>query len=203
MSFAIPAWATHASAWLASYGPIGWVAAGFAGLCIFVILAWVCVITYGKIQLSSLNRRLLSRADAVNPLDTHFHRKRIFLQSFLAPSGDPVEGKTFSQCEIVGPLNIIPFGCLITKSLYVSSDYIMVSNDAINLGTIRNGHVFRNCQFTECKFYFVSFLISEAAFELFDRAGGCNWITHIPVRQLDLLAPATAVETPQPTKSTS
>jgi hypothetical protein len=72
----------------------------------------------------------------------------------------------------------------------------MVRDDALTKGLIKNGHVFRSCTFSECKFYFVSFLISEGTFEVFDRTGGCNWIIQIPIPELNLTPPPKVIDAP-------
>jgi hypothetical protein len=115
MTFGVPAWAAHATGWLASYGPIAWVGAGLIGMLACSVVAYLVSITYVKIRTIRLLRRISERADAINPMDQYFHSKRINLQWFVPPSGDAVEGKTFTKCEIIGPLNIIPFGCPIVK----------------------------------------------------------------------------------------
>jgi hypothetical protein len=196
MTFGIPAWAAHATDWLLLYGPIAWIGAGLAGMLTASIITYVSTVAYQRLRTIRLLRKISERADAINPMDQYFHSKRINLQWFVPPSGDAVEGKTFTKCEILGPLNIIPFGCHIFNSLYVSTDYIMVRDEALTRNQIRNGHVFRNCTFQECKFYFVSFLVSESAFEVFNSTGGCNWITHTPVPELALTAPPTVIDLP-------
>lgn len=180
ISFGIPAWAAHATGWLSVYGPIAWVLSGFLGLTVTAVITQFVLHAYYKIQLISRLSKIEAGLDVVNPLDSNFYQRRIHLTSFIPPSGDAVVGKHFHKCEIIGPINIVPFGCIITKSLYVSSDYIVISNDALNNNKIKNGNIFKDCTFSECKFYFVSFLISEAAYDVFNRTGGCNWITKPP-----------------------
>ena len=191
IGFGIPAWAAHATEWLNEYGPITWVASGFVGVFLLSMVSWFGVLTLTKLRTIMLIRKISERADAINPMDQHFYSKRINLQWFVPPSGDEVQNKTFTKCEIIGPLNIIPFQCPIIKSVYVSADYIVVRNETLGR-TILNGHVFRNCTFVECKFYYISFLVGEAAYSVFDATGGCNWITHVPVPPLVLTSPPAA-----------
>ena len=200
IGFGVPAWAAHATVWLNQYGPITWVACGFAGLIIVGIVANLSAFALTKFRTIRMLKRLSERADAINPMDGHFHSKRINLQWFVPPSGDEVRDKTFIKCEIIGPLNVVPFGCSILKSMYVSADYIMVRNESLD-GMIRNGHIFRNCTFVECRFYFISFLVSEAAYPVFNVTGGCNWITHIPVPPLALTSPPNVFDVPPTTES--
>jgi hypothetical protein len=62
----------------------------------------------------------------------------------------------------------------------MTADYIMVTGDALTKAAILNAQRFVNCRFTECKFYYVSFLVNERDWAAFDAWGGCNWITPTP-----------------------
>lgn len=179
-SFAIPAWAASASDWISSYGPIGWVGAGFIGLIIGVFA--IKALTAIKIAMININitKKFYENGDKINPLDKHFLNIRIHLRDLLPPGPGIIEGKTFENCELIGPLNIFPFQCAISGNLYTAVDYIVVDNQKAIDGKILNSAIFKDCRFLNCKIFFVSFLVMENSFEVFDATGGCNWITGTP-----------------------
>lgn len=179
-SFALPAWAAATTEWVMGYGPIGWVAAGFAGL--FVSAFSIYIITAIRFLLTKAHvlKTFYANSDKINPLDLHFLNKRINLKDLLPPGPGIVENKTFENCELVGPLNIFPFQCLLQRNLYTAVDFIVVDNQKAKTHAITNAAEFRNCRFLNCKIYFVSFLVMEDAYKIFDSYGGCNWITKTP-----------------------
>ncbi|WP_018407543.1 hypothetical protein [Methylocystis rosea] len=187
-SFALPAWAAATTEWISSYGRIGWVAAGFSGLLVGVIAVYV--MTSIKISLikMSITRLFYQEGQRINPLDIHYLNKRINLRDLLPPGPGIIENKTFENCELVGPLNIFPVNCILQRNLYTAVDYIVVDNEKSRSGKILNAAIFNNCRFLNCKIYFVSFLIMEESFEVFDSWGGCNWITQTPKEGVQLAA---------------
>lgn len=174
-------WAARATDWINSWGPIAWVMSGAVGIALFLVIARLCIAFGERIVLFQLKRKLHSRGDAINPMDAHYLNKRIVLESILPPYPGPVDGKTFERCDIVGPLNILPFGGGISGCLYVLTDYITIDPDAVYKDRINNARVFKNCRFIDCKFYNISILIKADEYAQANAGGGCNWITLVPV----------------------
>src|SRR5690349_12213294 len=76
---AVSAWAASATAWLAAYGPIAYVAAGLAGGLLFGAI----LIAYRKFRIAvaeaALSQKRTEPPRTVNPLDPVFEKKRITL----------------------------------------------------------------------------------------------------------------------------
>ncbi|MGD9657470.1 MAG: hypothetical protein AB7U61_07485, partial [Methylocystis sp.] len=120
----------------------------------------------------------------------HFLDERVYLKDLLPPGRGAVTSKTFERCEIVGPLNIYPIGGIIQNCVYHAVDYVMLDEDKVKSGNIHNCFVFNDCRFIDCKIFFVSFLITEGAFEAYNSMGGCNWITKVPEKMKEITSEA-------------
>lgn len=108
-SGAMSAWAAYATATLAAYSPLSWIAAGLLGALVFVWVlaggAWLRANLYR----ASMMQRTLKRADIINPLDDNFNKVRIRTSELLPPGQKIIRNKTFRDCEIVGP-DVAAFG---------------------------------------------------------------------------------------------
>jgi membrane protein implicated in regulation of membrane protease activity len=182
MTSTVFVWVARATAWLDAWGPIAWLAAGAIGVLAFLCFAIVCVALSQAIFLARYQRRLYKRPDAIDTMQTQYHGKRIVLETLFPPFPGYLEGRTFENCDIIGPLNIIPLGTSIAKSNYVSTDYILVTPEALNAGRIYNARIIKDSRFIDCRFYNISILISDLAYNVYNNSGGCNWITHPPAQ---------------------
>ncbi|MEP5092166.1 MAG: hypothetical protein ABJR23_22310, partial [Paracoccaceae bacterium] len=152
-SFALPAWATKATGVFSQYAPLSWVVAGFAGILCYAIAVFI----YGTGQQRSVRSRydskFMQETGGVDPLARVFEGKRIYLHDFVLPSQPQVIGKTFVDCEIVGPANMY-------FELDNSVDDVQPGLvDAVALSGERqffNGVLFRNCKFRGCTFHRVT-----------------------------------------------
>lgn len=179
-SFAFPAWATRAAGVLSEYAPLSWVVAGFVGLLAYA----VAVALYGYGQSRAVRARydskFLAETGGVDPLAKVFEGKRIYLNDFILPSNPFVDGKTFVECEIVGPANI--FFQINNAVNNVRPGMV----DAVALadgGQFYNGFTFRNCTFRGCTFHRVTlFLTAEEARQI-QHLTWMNWISEIPAQK--------------------
>ena len=182
VSFSIPAWFGHLTEWVLAYGPIGWVVCGFAGLLAFVLIAAIWAFAREKIVSTTIARNFYQTSDRIDPMKSHFLNQRLNLEDFLPPGTGFVEGKTFEGCELIGPLNILTFDTIVTACTFEVVDHIMIDIEkALN---IRNARIFKDCTFKKCKFFHVSFLIAESAYENVTMQGGTNWITPTPMTKI-------------------
>ncbi|MFT3673614.1 hypothetical protein [Aestuariivirga sp.] len=189
-SFGVPAWFASATEWLGKYGPIAWVSAGFIGVLVFSMV-WLVVAVARKIWINStVHKKFYDSADRVNPMETYFSRKRIKLEDLLPPGSGFVEGKTFEDCELIGPLNVLSIDSFLESNRFESVDHIAISPSA----NVLNARVFHKCHFRRCKFFNVSFLIAAEFVEHVTNWGGTNWIT-LPLNKGD---PALTPSLPAP-----
>jgi len=175
LSFGVPAWAASTLDLLKKYSPASWVAAGFLGVLIFALVVYLGVLIRDRLILSEIRKRFYEAGDKINPLENYFRSRRIHLRDLLPPAaGMPdVINKTFEDCELVGPLCLIPNGCRFDGCTWVQSDHAIITMERYP----RTGRMFQSCTFRRCKFYFVTFLIPERIWQSFDVA---HWITALP-----------------------
>lgn len=180
-SFALPAWATRATGVFSEYAPLSWVVAGFVGLLVYAIAVFI----YGTGQQRSVRSRydakFMQETGGVDPLARVFEGKRIYLNDFVLPSKPEVIGKTFVDCEIVGPTNMY-------FQLDNSVDDVRPGLvDAVALNGERqfyNGVLFRNCKFRGCTFHRVTLFFEPQEALRIQSLNWLNWISPMPPSDL-------------------
>ena len=182
LSFTLPAWAVKAAEILPRYAPFSWVAAGFVGLMIWGL--FLALYGFGKSRIAGARlQNKLTSGTLINPLDSIFERKRIYIAGLCPPVGGIIRDKTFVDCDLIGPANLMfGDGCSFDRNAGEVVDAICLKNG----NSPRNGFGFEGCSFTRCSFYFVTFMVAETAWDDFKRHNwhGLNWITDVPQQQL-------------------
>lgn len=191
-SFALPAWAVGATKIFEAYAPISWVLAGFCGSAfaatIYSIAAW----GRGKWVRSRYDARMLAQGGAVDPLEKTFERKRIYLNEFCLPSHPLVENKSFIDCEIIGPGNIIfVSNNSINQGKYPICDAVWLKEDAIPSG---NYFLVSECVFRGCNFTRITFFVPNHETEMFRNYSLVKWITSSPYDETDDAVPVVTDE---------
>lgn len=173
-SFALPAWAVKATDAFSEYSPASWVAAGFAGLLLFVIIYALFVWAFSKWQRTKYDRNLYDVSGFVDPMKSTFEDKRIFLGNFLLPSDPYLEGKTFINCEIIGPANLfMRRNCQINEHKLPVSDAIVLNEDA----SFYNGVTLDNCTFRKCSFRRITIMAPPMGYESMKQLPWFKWIS--------------------------
>lgn len=175
--FAIPAWAAKAMGLFAEYAPLSWVLAGFAGLTAAVLLLALYAWARRQILKTKYDELLLGSSGAIDPMARVFERKRIYLNDFILPSGQILEGKSFIECEIIGPCNLFMIaGNSINDPRGPIADGVILEPHK----TINNAHGLQNCSFRGCNFHKVTFLFSEFETDKVKNLNWINWIGKMP-----------------------
>lgn len=194
MSFALPAWATYAANLFQQYFPLSWVIAGFIGAG-----AWVLFL---RTYQSARRMRLMNQyyedvrrtSDTVNPLETVFTNKRINIRDLMPPIGSEIRGRTFVKCDIVGPANLVVWDDVnISEASGQNVDGVLLSENPRYFNSI----FLVKCDFRQCMFYNITFLVHRSQYHYFNSALVVPWITDIPQElqpQLNLPAPASPAE---------
>lgn len=181
-SFALPAWALRAAGIFSEYAPFSWVVAGFAGLLLYAIAVFIYGTGQQRSVRSRYDARFMQETGGVDPLARVFQGKRIYLNDFVLPSQPQVIGKTFVDCEMVGPANMyFDFDNSVDDVQHGLVDAVALSGER----QFFNGVLFRNCKFRGCTFHRVTlfFQPKEAL-----RIEGLNWLNWIsPMPPADLL----------------
>lgn len=112
-----------------------------------------------------------------NPLETTFERKRIYVDDLVLPSHPLIDGKTFVDCDIIGPANIyFSYGNNIPTLRPPNID--MVCLDPAK--TFFNGFAFSNCIFRNCSFQRITGFVSTDTYVLWRDNPNVNWISPPP-----------------------
>jgi hypothetical protein len=194
-SFALPAWAVRASKMFEEYAPLSWVVAGFAGLLagavIYAVFAW----SRGRLVRARYDARMLAQGGAVDPLEKTFERKRIYINEFCQPSHPLIENKTFIDCEIIGPANILfVAGNSIAEGRFPNVDTVYLKNGA----RPNNVYLVQNCIFRGCNFSRVTFYVSFEETQMFRTYSLIQWITPSPYDEVQQEMPLTGGESSPP-----
>ena len=185
-SATVPAWAVRATNIFVEYRPLSWVAAGFIGFLIFCLGFFVYALARHRLVRARYNARLLSQGSYIDPLASVFERKRIFLNDFALPSNPHIHGKTFVDCEFVGPANLyLVAGNRIDEPRIPVCDAVVVAPNQV----VFNCFNFVGCTFRRCTFHRVTFILSDSEYRVTPNARNfdwLNWISYLPDRELPL-----------------
>jgi hypothetical protein len=196
-SIALPAWAVRAANLLEAYAPASWVAAGFAGFLLFALCYALIGFGRGRWIRAKYDKRMLAHGYYVDPMAKTYEGLRIFLNDFCLPSHPLIDGKTFIDCQIIGPANIIlQYGNSVQEAQYPISDAVYIQPDNPN---IYNSMFVRDCLFRRCSFQRVTFLVPSGEYESAKDWAAINWITLRPNAQGQL--PLAKSDESQPSQS--
>lgn len=160
------AYAAKATAWLAAWGPIGWVGTAFAGVGFFILCAMGFAWAREKIVRASIEKRFFNRPDAINPLEEEFRNKRIKIADLVSPIEPIIRGKRFRNCEIIGPANVAlsatyPNAGGMANCGLSSVCAVMIRENILVLNAV----MFEDCRFEDCKLHQITFLFPEGAYD--------------------------------------
>lgn len=174
-SFGLPAWAVHSSKLFSDYAPLSWVAAGFVGVALLVVLRLLWHVG-NKIKIKvKFDAMSLERGSLINPLESTFVKERIHVNDFVLPSHPFIDGKAFIDCEIIGPANIY------FELGNAATDIKGPKFDGVWLGprakfNPNNGFIFRNCTFKNCSFQRITMFASLENHAAWNSLPNVNWI---------------------------
>jgi hypothetical protein len=123
-------WLAAITEWALRLGPIGIGAiAVFGGLVVNLLLAAAQRLRASareKALIVEFARERAKGGDAINPLDNEFHRKRVKIEALAHPLRRTVSKKRFTDCQLVGPANIlIQGGGTYTNMQFSNCDFIV------------------------------------------------------------------------------
>ncbi len=181
-AFGIGALAAKATALLSVYAPLSWVACGFLA----ALLTALAFAAYARARLWITDRGIresfYKSAERVNPMDDLFRKQRIAVADLVSPFDSKIENKTFIECEIIGPANILfneesPGEVQLAGSYFGLSETMMIRDEA----QLYNAVVVENCHFTRCKFWKCTLIFREQAYRVANqRIEHMNWVTVTP-----------------------
>ncbi|MEQ8249924.1 hypothetical protein [Oceanibaculum nanhaiense] len=182
-SFVLPAWAVRTANLFADYAPFSWVTAGFlgalTGAIIYAIVAWA----RSRWVRAGYDHNLYKRSGFVDPMAATYENKRIFLADFVLPSDPHISGKTFINCEIVGPANLfIRQGNQVNEQILPICDAVVLNGDR----QFYNGITFDNCTFRKCSFKRITLMLLPYQYEQYKNLDWLNWISRPESSQMNI-----------------
>ena len=177
-STALAVWAVWATDALALYAPFSYVAA----LILTPVLLAAGYLMYAK----AAERRQFVRfreiafeVSHINPMEDVFRKQRIRVIDLAAPIGGQIKGKTFNDCDLIGPVNVMfSNNCTFHGNSGNGVDGLIVREEKFPT----NGFGFDACAFRNCRFYLMTFMVPETQYpySAFQHWSGINWITDLP-----------------------
>ncbi|KEO89974.1 hypothetical protein EH32_03010 [Erythrobacter litoralis] len=169
---------------MGQYGAFGWFCVAL--FTFFISAAALALLSRTRLWRveAKVREKLSGESSPFDPMAKEYHNKRLFI-SDLAPAGRKfVIGKTFHNCEIIGPGTIK----LLTRSdankpWPVVTNNVMFFTDCIETDPTANSEsaiFFPDCSFHGCHFFNLTLMFDERTDGV-----GWNWITR-DYRQLSL-----------------
>jgi len=177
-------WAASTAQWLAAYGPIAWVAAATFGAGFFILLALGYAKARAKLVRASIERQFFQRPDSINPLELEYKRQRINIVDLASPIEPVIRGKSFVECELIGPATIVifsttPGGGSLSNCSLSEVFAVLVKEGA----PAANAIIFEDCTIFRCTLHKVTFLFPETLYEWANSVlPGLPWLTPEPPR---------------------
>jgi hypothetical protein len=183
------------SAWLIGVfgqdAPFSWIVASllaaFVMALIIVLLAWAYRI---RIR-TKYDAKFLGSSGPISPMAKTFEDQRIYLNDFCLPSHPFIDNKTFIDCEIIGPANImLAFGNSATENREPRLDAVVLNGK----NQFTNGFVFRNCIFRQCSFQRITLFVTPIEYPMYKDNPILNWISATQIDEPSL--PMNGMEEP-------
>ena len=112
---------------------------------------------------------------AINPLDEEFVGRRIKLAELADPISQSIENKTFSRCDLLGPINLLLVGGSFTSVAFINCDVVPIRPDA----QLQNVTRLVNCTVTKGRIAGATIYISANALAPFQAMGVQKFPTYL------------------------
>jgi hypothetical protein len=152
------------------------VAAGFCGFLLFAFGYALIARARAQWVRTKYDYGLYKRTGFVDPMVATFENKRIFLADFILPSDPHIEGKTFINCEIVGPANVFfRYNNRVDEHRLPICDGVVIAPGK----PFYNGVFLDGCAFRKCSFKRVTVAVLP---DMYEQSKNVDWINWISVR---------------------
>lgn len=127
----VTGWIAHATNWLSQFGLIAWWFAGLLGFAVSALGLGSCAWLRFQMLKASAVSKWKGQVDDFNPLSKEFLLKRMLLADLENPVTHRIAGKRFTDCELLGPANILMIGqCQFVNCGFNNCDVIVTRPDA-------------------------------------------------------------------------
>ena len=172
-------------AWLSTYvdavnqfGAFGWASVGLTTF-VTTSVGLAAVGTWReKLANAKAAREWNLRTDAINPLRRSFDSERIRISDLAHPLSKRIEGKSFNDCQLVGPANIILIGSGTFDGVSMLNCDVVIIKDSTS---IFNVTVLENCHMMGGEILNSTFFMNKGTFDMIkDKIPGISSITYDP-----------------------
>lgn len=182
---ALPAWGVRSLNLFSELAPLSWIIAGMGGFLVFCIGYFFASLARRWAIRSKYDDRAMSKGSFVNPTERVFEKQRIFLNDFALPSNPFIQGKTFIDCEIIGPSNILlAAGNNIKEPMLPDCDAAVLPPET----QIHNSYSFVGCTFQRCSFQRITFFVSAQEYQGAKHLDWLRWVTYRPDSDMQLFS---------------
>ena len=122
--------------WISQWGAFGWAGAGLVAFFVFASGIALTGLAREKWVLAGIERQRAKAPDAINPVDKAFIGKRIRLTDLVRPSTNYIRNKTFTDCQLVGPMLVSLGNSSMVGSGFINCNWVVVRHDATIWGAI-------------------------------------------------------------------
>jgi hypothetical protein len=167
------------TAWLKPYAPFSWGLAFLLGV-LFLSVVFLAINKAREVLLRITISRAYysSHVTTMNVLESTFQRERININDFVHPFHRIVKGKTFIDCEIIGPANVIfqstPRGGSAMSKCDLDGSRAVVIKEHI---PVPFSIVLLDCTFLRCTIFGLTIFATEAARPVFAEMPEEFWLT--------------------------
>ena len=189
----LTAWAAWAGDLFAQYAPFSWVAAGILGG--LAVALTMLAAAFARLQWAQARatNKWQEAVSGVNPLKETFQGERIRIADLVSPIDSSIEGKTFIDCELIGPANMIVIStgkgkASISGSSFAATDWVLVDEGT----NVHNAIALIDCTILRGTLYRVTLLVPRGAAQVFEKGfPAIPWLN-------GAISPATSKSQPPP-----
>ena len=128
--------------WIGQFGPFGWASAGTIAFLVISAGLRLAVSAYEKLVMSRAEAKWARDAHSTNPMKNHFENERFSLRDIAHPISQRIKGKSFKNCELIGPQAIVFTGTGLVRGVgFHDCDFVHVRDGAL----IKNIIVLEDC----------------------------------------------------------
>ena len=134
--------------WISQFGAFGWATTGILSFLVLSGATFLAGAAREKFVYAKIAREKAAPGDSVNPIEREFTKKRINLIDLVRPSTSYIKDKTFTDCQLIGPMNVILDGVTISGSGFINCNWAVVKSNitifnavALTNVTIRGGDI--------------------------------------------------------------
>lgn len=152
----ITGWISTYSEWVSQFGAVGWVFSGLIAAVITSLVVLMAVIIRVQWIKGRAINKWFEEVDDFNPMDEQFHKKRISIRHLEDPAAAKIDGKTFVNCDLIGPANIVFLeGSNLSHTGFYNCDIVPVKEDV----PIQNAIGFSNVTITRSRIIRATILV--------------------------------------------